>query len=217
MPSVLVMRMFFIRVCLARSMMNSDVASIVAFDIDEKKVMEQLRDEANKRQVVRKILPLNNKSIRLAVNLYCKNPIEAGVIYGDIRDWVTGGVTDMSMLFWFAPNFNEDISLWDTHNVRNMNIMFNGAVEFDQDIGGWNVGAVTNMKCMFNRATAFDQDIGGWNVGAVTDMRFMFNGATAFDQDIGGWQVGAVTYMRCMFLGAAAFDPVTNAPWYKGH
>jgi surface protein len=224
---------------------NPDIGFLIGMQIANahRRMYEKRQREAKERQRRRGFDPLDNNSIREAVNLFLKNPMKACRIFGPIEDWNTEKVTAMYRLFYNARYFNEDISLWDTGKVGNMACMFQGAVTFDQDIGGWQVGsvkimpamfcsavafnqdiggwqvgAVTTMFSMFHGATEFNQDIGGWEVGAVTDMGRMFYLATAFDQDIGGWQVGAVTTMRhmqYMFRGVVEFNIGRNAPWYK--
>ena len=81
---------------------------------------------------------------------------------GNISDWDTSNITDMSALFSGYGRFNEDISRWDVSNVINMGGMFHGAEAFNQPIGSWDVSKVTNMEYMFYGATAFNQDIGKW-------------------------------------------------------
>ncbi|MDC1524902.1 BspA family leucine-rich repeat surface protein [Planktomarina temperata] len=54
--------------------------------------------------------------------------------YGDMENWDTSLVTDMSSAFSGYWQFNGDISGWDTSNVTNMGTMFSGASTFDQDL-----------------------------------------------------------------------------------
>lgn len=153
--------------------------------------------------------------------------------YGDITQWCTGSVTDMSNAFRNSI-FNEDISGWDVSNVTNMNYMFEQATNFNQDIGSWDVGNVTSMQWMFagrdpktgGSATTFNQNIGSWDVSKVTDMRNMFYLNTAFNQNIGNWNTGSVTTMQYMFNNASTFDQdisswntgnVTSMVWMFGY
>lgn len=53
--------------------------------------------------------------------------------------------------------------LWDVTALTNMTIMFRSAVNFNQDISMWNVSNVTSMDGMFRGATNFHQDISAWN------------------------------------------------------
>ncbi|NOR88382.1 MAG: BspA family leucine-rich repeat surface protein, partial [Bacteroidales bacterium] len=61
--------------------------------------------------------------------------------------------TDMSWMFYWASDFNQDLSAWDVSNVINMKAMFNIAMSFDQDIGSWDVSSVTDMSFMFSSVT----------------------------------------------------------------
>ena len=119
---------------------------------------------------------------------------------------IPSSVTDMSVMFFNATSFNQDIGGWDVSSVTVMNNMFRDATSFNQDIGSWNVSSVTDMSVMFFNATSFNQDIGGWNVSSVTDMPFMFSNATSFNQDIGSWNVSSVTDMSAMFQNATSFN-----------
>ena len=72
-----------------------------------------------------------------------------------IRDRDTSNVTDMRQMFYFAMNFNQDISGWDTSSVTTMEYMFMGAKSFNQPIGKWNVSNVTaDMTFMFCSAAS---------------------------------------------------------------
>ncbi len=136
--------------------------------------------------------------IQIAVNKWCKDPVEATLKYGHISKWNTSMVTNMNKLFYDKSDFNDDISKWDVSNVTDMSHMFCNT-SFNGDISGWNVSSVTHMSQMFMR-TPFDGDISGWDVSSVTDMIYMFY-QTSFNGDISGWNVSSVTSMYMMFSG----------------
>ena len=77
--------------------------------------------------------------------------------HGQIGDWDTGAVDDMSELFCsdcymsgggsysgYISSFNDDISGWNTAAVTSFQEMFKGAGQFNQDIGDWETGAATS-------------------------------------------------------------------------
>ena len=82
-------------------------------------------------------MKFNNETLRKAVNLYCSNPLSYNLQYGDITNWDTSEVTDMSSLFYNKRKFNANISHWNTSNVTNMSYMFCDAL-FNQDIRNLN-------------------------------------------------------------------------------
>jgi len=131
---------------------------------------------------------------------------------------VTTLMTDMSLLFYNASQFNQLIYSWDTSNVTNMSYMFSGASAFNYPIGSWNTSGVTNMYSMFSNANKFNQNINynqsvsttAWNTSSVTNMSYMFYGATAFNQPIGSWNTSIVTNMSNMFSGAEKFNQNIN-------
>lgn len=135
-----------------------------------------------------------------AVTLWCSNKGFAKTIYGDIKDWNTGNVTDMSSLFMNKTGFCDDLSNWDTGNVTTMASMFQSCTAFNADIENWNVSKVTNMSNMFYAAGAFSGDLGNWDTGNVTNMSWMFRGCKIFNGKIGNWNVSKVTNMSHMFM-----------------
>ena len=156
-----------------------------------------------------------------------------------IGDVTTCDVTDsslnnMSQLFQFKTNFNQDLSAWDTSNVADMSNMFKRADAFNQDISDWdvsnvtnmqsmfqqtgnfnnggvaldwsNTSSVTNMSQMFDNADGFNQDLIGFDTSNVTTMRKMFSNVDIFNQDIRSWDTGNVTNMQQMFRKAVVFN-----------
>ncbi len=133
--------------------------------------------------------------------------LEFALLVGwNIGSWDTSSVTDMSNMFAYARDFDQDIGSWDTSSVTDMSNMFQGANSFNQDIGSWDTSSVTDMSHMFHGANSFNQDIGNWDTSSVTDMDYTFGGALAFNQDIGNWDTSSVTNMQMMFLGAQVFN-----------
>ena len=131
----------------------------------------------------------SNEDIKNAVNLWDQTKRRAIKKYGDIREWNTSNVTNMSKLFKNKQNFNDDISEWDVSAVTNMRYMFHGASSFNGDISGWDVSAVTDMSGMFRGASSFNGDISRWDVSSVTNEHCMLDGASSFNGDISGWDV----------------------------
>ena len=125
---------------------------------------------------------------------------------GNISGWNTSCVTDMSSMFSYATDFNQDISGWDTSSVTNMNSMFIVASSFNQDISSWDVSQVTAFYDMFSNAYVFNQSIGVWNTSSAVYMNGMFNTASAFNQDLSGWDTSNVVDMQYMFNTASAFN-----------
>ena len=150
--------------------------------------------------------PTTKAQLQTALDLWVSDQPAAVIAYGQINDWCTGAITDMSSLFFGKTTFNDDISNWDVSNVTNMEAMFWGIVAFNQNIGAWDVSNVDNMYGMFSGADAFNGDISGWDVSNVANMSRMFQVTTSFNQNIGAWDVSSVTNMSNMFAETSAFD-----------
>jgi len=136
----------------------------------------------------------------------------------DINNWTLNSTQniDMTLMFFGAGAFNQNIGSWNTGNVTNMSQMFQSAVAFNQNIGSWNTGNVTNMSNMFRSCTVFNGNIGSWNTSNVTNMSNMFFGASAFNQNIGSWNTANVTNMTSMLESASAFNQNIGA-WNTGN
>ncbi|MEO9871502.1 BspA family leucine-rich repeat surface protein [Ekhidna sp.] len=100
-------------------------------------------------------------------------------------------VTNMSVMFREATNFNSDLSTWDVSNVTNMAVMFREAIAFNSDISGWDMSSVTNTNRMLLLASRFNQDLSGWDISKVTDMTGMLSSSAIspqnFDNILVGW------------------------------
>ena len=159
---------------------------------------EGFKDEYDKLK--KDFYAIKDDNIHTIVKLYIDNKPRCVSLYGRIEDWDVSNVTNMSKLFLFCKQFNEDISNWDTSNVTDMETMFARAESFNHPIGGWDTSKVTNMSWMFADAFAFNQPIGEWDVSNVTKMEYMFSGAIDFNCDISGWNTSNVTSMSGMFI-----------------
>jgi surface protein len=124
-----------------------------------------------------------------------------------IGNWpLSASNIQMNRMFASATSFNQTIGNLNTTNVTNMSIMFYNAQAFNQDIStktinagqpneyvAWDMSNVTNIGEMFRDAYSFNQDISNWDTSNVTSMLGTFQRATAFNRDIGNWNVGKVT------------------------
>ncbi len=156
-------------------------------------------------------MKFNNETIRVAVREWIEDENKTKEKYGDINDWDTSEVTDMSTLFLDAHEFNSPIGNWDVSNVKSMFGMFREALLFNQDIGKWNTRNVIDMSYMFCEATSFNHNISNWDVSNVKDMNGMFACAQSFNQPIGNWDISNVENIAQMFDDAESFNrPIGN-------
>jgi surface protein len=158
----------------------------------------------------------------------CRTMLPLGTMFSD---WDVSNITNMSLMFADANNFNQDISGWDVSKVTNMSGMFRGT-GFNQDISSWDVSSVKDMSYMFSHSE-FQSDLSGWNVSNVENMSYMFWSATGVKgmstwdvsnvkdmggmfwcakviDDISGWDVSSVTDMSGMFCGAKFHSDISG-------
>ncbi|GEM74682.1 BspA family leucine-rich repeat surface protein [Vibrio sagamiensis] len=146
---------------------------------------------------------------------------------GDVSDWVTRHVTNMSHMFKGNKKFNnEGIESWDVSNVTSMEGMFANTSDkpdstgFNRNLSNWDVSKVTTMKDMFNGAKGFNNaDTTLWNNNDIgpshnlINTSRMFYNAKAFNQDISSWDIRYVSDMSGMFKGAARFNNAGRPLW----
>ena len=108
-------------------------------------------------------LPLNNGTLKNAVNAFCSGGNMHDLSGVPIGSWDVSGCTDMAGLFSSKTTFNDDISNWDVSQVTDMSQMFYNASTFNQPLD-WNVSKVTNMRSVFFNASAFNQPLNSWIV-----------------------------------------------------
>jgi surface protein len=154
-------------------------------------------------------------SLRTAVTAWCRNgSATAAATYGGIANWCTGGVEDMSELFYAdgaycganSSRFNEDLSRWNTSRVTDMEKMFREASSFNGDVSSWDTSSVETMYMMFYVASSFNSDVSAWDVSSVVNMGYAFYYTLSFNSDVSSWDVSRVTSMNYMFLDSILFN-----------
>ena len=125
--------------------------------------------------------------------------------YSNVTGWNVSNVTDMSMMFFDASAFNQDVSSWDVSSVTNMSKMFEDASAFNQNLNSWDVSNVTTMNNMFNGASAFNQNLNSWDVSNVTIMSGMFR-SNSFNSNITSWDLTSLDDARNIFMNNSSFN-----------
>ncbi len=141
---------------------------------------------------------------------------------GDIVDWDTSNVTDLSRVFYYATQFNQPIGGdgsregWNTSRVTSLDRTFYGASQFNQPLNNWNTSLVDTLAKTFAYASRFNQPLNQWDTGSVIDMEGMFEYATAFNGDISTWDTSKVRTMVHMFRFAKEFNQPINTDYEAG-
>lgn len=98
-----------------------------------------------------------------------KNKIGTGSLIADQS-------VNMAKMFYDAESFNGNIQNWDTSRVSDMSLMFGLTRSFNQDLSRWNVSQ-TNIGGMFDGAVAFNQNLGSWIPKNGSWLGNLFNGS----------------------------------------
>ena len=125
----------------------------------------------------------SNKELKIAVNKWIIDKDNAIEIYGDINEWNTENITDMSYLFCEATLFNDNISNWNTLNVINMNYMFCNARTFNQDLNNWDVSNVKSIESMFCNCINFNIEL-RWQINITKPQEHVFHNTRSTNQYI---------------------------------
>ena len=101
---------------------------------------------------------------------------------GDLGNWDTSNVTDMSYMFAGARELQTvgNLDNWDTSNVIDMSDMFNSVqLHSIGNLSKWNTSKVTNMSNMFAGAVNLQAvgDLSNWDTSKVTDMSDVLSGS----------------------------------------
>jgi len=129
-------------------------------------------------------------------------------------------VTDMGGMFYFAFDFNQDISSWCVINI--LSEPENFSIESplsESNIPVWGTCPITDANFLTAVGTCLstnpvdglctNSDYGAmpdWDVSSVTDMSYAFVEDIDFNADISNWDVSNVTSMSNMFFYNLAFN-----------
>lgn len=95
--------------------------------------------------------PLNNHTIRIAIDLWKYDRQASDILYGPIGEWDVSGVTNMDDLFRSIKGFNENLRNWDVSNVTSMLDIFLGTNISYYNIKNWNVANVKLLHPLKDR------------------------------------------------------------------
>ena len=70
----------------------------------------------------------------------------------------------MGSMFYYATNFESDLSNWDVSNVLDISYMFYCAKKFNSDLSKWNVSKVFWCQGFLHNAVKIDTDLSGWRM-----------------------------------------------------
>jgi len=174
----------------------------------------------------------DNDGLTKALELFALNRKKAEELYGQIEEWITSKVMDLSVFqgnpcyegddgnddntdddgegYFDAAPIDDNYGCDDTYRWTNG---FYGIENFNENIAKWDVSSVTKFYAAFIDQHEFDQVISEWDVSLSTSFHSTFQSATKFNQDLSSWDVTLGTTLRSMFGGALAFNQCLD--WSK--
>ncbi len=149
----------------------------------------------------------NSKVLKIAVDDWLRNSTVACLKYGgNISEWDTSRVYNMSNLFANARHFDEDLSQWNVGNVRDFTGTFSNASSFTADLSLWDTSNALYMAHMFDGASSFNSDLSRWNTTNVLDFSYMFANAQSFNGSVNNFDVTNSYNLSFMFANASSFN-----------
>ena len=126
-------------------------------------------------------MKFNNQSLKKAVKEWFSDKQKAKKTYGDISEWDTSEVTDMSELFKGIEQINEDLSKWNTGSVTDMSGIFKSAKIQYANIANWNVTKVSDMTEAFHSCDfGYKEPHLNWKIENNVNTHYMFYEASRY-------------------------------------
>ncbi|KAB6718394.1 BspA family leucine-rich repeat surface protein [Mycoplasmopsis agalactiae] len=75
----------------------------------------------------------------------------------NIDNWDTSNIKNAEQAFYYAQNFNQDLSRWKVTNINNMKQMFSNAKSYSYSLDGWKIKSGVNTNKIFENAPKMKQ------------------------------------------------------------
>lgn len=133
----------------------------------------------------------------------------------NVSSWDTSNVAYAGGMFWDASSFRGmGLENWNTSQMISCQYMFYGARSMNANVSQWDVSHITSFDSMFDGAASFiGIGIDLWNVTNAIKMDRMFQDALAFNPNLSLWDISKVKSMISMFDGAQSFQGIGLQHW----